>query len=45
MELVLQNVVNHLSIRNRMEKEVLVKTVDKAWKKFDPIQLTNILNC
>ena len=38
----LQNVVEKLHFRKRMEANALCNTVEKAWGKLDPIKLQNV---
>ena len=41
----LKNVVERLIFRNRKDREVLAKTIEATWLKFEPTQLTNLCNC
>ena len=40
----IQNVIERLSVHNRKEVDVLARTVNEAWDKFEPQKLTNIWN-
>ena len=44
VSMALQNVVELLHFRQRMEVQSLARTVRKSWGELDPVKLTNVYN-